>query len=571
MHGSRILKMLANLKVSMRLNLLIAVFAAGFIGSAVLAGNTLETVKINGSLYKGIAQGQELVADILPPPEYIIEPYLVVRQALDEEDPAKISALAAEFRKLHAEYSVRHEYWSGKLESGELKSALVVDAHRSAEAFLSVAESEVFPALLARDTAKARSAVAKSLAPTYAAHRAAIDKVVSLANASNKELEKNAQEVVSQRNALLAAIAIGVLLLAVVIGVAVARSITAPLSRATRFAAALAATGDTSERLREAGHDEVSELARAMDGLMDQLEEKSSAAQAIANGDLTLTVKSVSDRDRLGESFKKMVAQLQTLVSQIRASFGQVAGGAQEISDASQSLSQGATQQASSIEEISSSMTEMGAQSKSSADNAGQASQQVSSAREAAERGDREMKSMVAAMNDISGSSHQIARIIKTIDDIAFQTNLLALNAAVEAARAGAHGKGFAVVAEEVRSLAGRSAKAARETTELIEASAKKVEVGLAVAGSMAEAFAKILEGVTRATQLVGEIATASRDQAQGLGQIQQGLAQIDEVTQRNTAHAEETAAASEQLNSNAAQVQQLLSRFRTSDTGSSS
>ncbi|MFH1139511.1 MAG: methyl-accepting chemotaxis protein [Pseudomonadota bacterium] len=341
-----------------------------------------------------------------------------------------------------------------------------------------------------------------------------------------------------------------------------AGSIIRPLQKGVEFARAIR-LGDLSTRLRLPGRNEIAHLGNSLDDMADSLEAKSKMAEAIAGGDLTCEALLSSDRDVLGKALQTMVSSLNEVLSQVDEAVGQVASGAGQVSDSSQSLSQGATEQAASLEQITSSMTEVGSQTKTNAENAHQAASLTLAARAAAEKGDGQMAEMISAMTAITQSSREIGKIIKTIDDIAFQTNLLALNAAVEAARAGKHGKGFAVVAQEVRNLAARSAKAAQETADLIEGSVRKTDVGSQIVNQTAESLRRIVEGAAKAADLVGEIASASNEQALGIVQINQGLEQVEKVTQANTASAEQTASAAEQLSSQAAMLKQLLARFR--------
>lgn len=286
---------------------------------------------------------------------------------------------------------------------------------------------------------------------------------------------------------------------------------------------------------------------------------------AMANGDLTVHI----DGDYKGDNLKiknavnDSLSSLNEILGNVKHTVDEVTRASMQVSDTSQALSQGATEQAASLEEITSSMNQIGSQTKLNAENSGIANTLAGNARDAAEKGNAEMSQLTNAMTEINTSSNNISKIIKVIDDIAFQTNLLALNAAVEAARAGRHGKGFAVVAEEVRSLAARSAKAAKETSEMIEHSIKTVDRGNELVHQTGEALTEIHGQAIKVADIIAEITTSSNEQAQGISQINEGLNQIDRVTQTNTASAEESASAAEQLSGQASQLRELVDRFK--------
>jgi methyl-accepting chemotaxis protein len=237
----------------------------------------------------------------------------------------------------------------------------------------------------------------------------------------------------------------------------------------------------------------------------------------------------------------------------------QVAGAAGQVSTSSQSLAEGASEQAASLEETSASLEELSSMTKRNADSAQQAKQAAGTTRSAADTGARQMQAMQTAMQAITAASGDIAKILKTIDEIAFQTNILALNAAVEAARAGEAGAGFAVVAEEVRALAQRCAGAAKETAIKIDDSVAKSRQGALISAEVAQSFSEIQQGVRQLDTLVAEIATASGEQSQGIGQVAAAVSQMDQVTQANAAGAEETAAAAEELNAQAAVLKEAM------------
>ena len=253
---------------------------------------------------------------------------------------------------------------------------------------------------------------------------------------------------------------------------------------------------------------------------------------------------------------RHVVRPLKTAINGMTAGIDRVSAASAQVSSASHSLAEGTSEEAASLEETSSSLEEMASMTKLNADNAAQADNLVREANEVVSQANASMAELTTSMQAISTASEETSKIIKTIDEIAFQTNLLALNAAVEAARAGEAGAGFAVVADEVRNLAMRAAEAARDTAGLIEGTVKKVKNGEEIVARTDEAFSEVAKSAAKVGELVGEIAAASNEQAQGIEQVNKAVAEMDKVTQRAAATAEESASVSGDMN---AQAQEML------------
>ena len=285
----------------------------------------------------------------------------------------------------------------------------------------------------------------------------------------------------------------------------------------------------------------------------------------MSNSDFTSNISGVyhGDFKDLKDSLNLSLEEINEAFANVLKTARSVESGSHQVADSSTSLSQGATEQAASLEEMTSSMSEVASQTKRNAENANIAKSLATEARNSSDRGEQEMSQLMKAMDEINESSKNIAKIIKVIDEIAFQTNLLALNAAVEAARAGVHGQGFAVVAEEVRNLAARSAQAAKETAEMIEGSIKTVGRGSTLSQKTQEALNEIRTNASKVNDIITEIAVSSNEQAQGIAQINLGLNQIDKVTQQNTATAEESATSADELSSQSKKLMALISRFK--------
>ncbi|MFI3114691.1 MAG: methyl-accepting chemotaxis protein [Clostridia bacterium] len=319
--------------------------------------------------------------------------------------------------------------------------------------------------------------------------------------------------------------------------------------------------------------DELGELAESMRQMTKNISsyvgDIEHCMSLFAEGDLTFTpnVTPKGDFIRLATSVSGATDAVSATISQITVASDQVANGSDQLAAGAQALSQGSTEQASAVEELAATITNISEQVQQNAEDSVLANDRMIEVSTALTEGAKVMSQMIEAMNDISKSSADIAKIIKTIEDISFQTNLLALNAAVEAARAGAAGKGFSVVADEVRNLANKSSIASKDTADLIDSSLKAVERGVKLASATSENLLAVVNSTAEVTESINHISVSSTEQASAISQILIGIDQISSVVQTNSATAEESAAASEELSGQSSVLKNLVSHFRTGDS----
>jgi methyl-accepting chemotaxis protein len=514
----------ADLKIRTRFTLLLALFVVSFTIIGLWSFKTLSELKVNGPLYQHIVQSKDLTADILPPPNYIIESYLVTLQLAASQDPAEQNRLISGLKTLHKEYQDRHEYWKQQRLEEPLNGQFLKKSFEPAVAFYKTAFDELIPAIERFDQDRVH-AISARLKEHYTAHRREIDEVVRLAAERSKKDEEHAADRISSASWLM--LLILALSLGAAVGVAaiIIRSIMRPLNEALTIAQSVAA-GDLTQRIETTARDETGQLLRAL--------------------------------KEMNDSLAKIVNKVRGGTEAINDASGQIATGNLDLSSRTE-------EQASSLEETASSIEELTTTVRHNADNAVHANQLARTASEVAMKGGTVVSEVVNTMGSINDSAKKIVDIISVIDGIAFQTNILALNAAVEAARAGEQGRGFAVVAAEVRNLAQRSASAAKEIKLLISDSVEKVNVGAKLVDQAGSTMNEVVESVRRVTEIIGDIAAASREQTSGIEQVNSAITQMDQTTQQNAALVEQAATASESLQHQAAALSDLVRIFKIS------
>jgi methyl-accepting chemotaxis protein len=513
-----------------RFAILLCIFTLGFAFFGAWSFKTLNELQVNGPLFQRIVKNKDLVADVLPPPAYILESYLTAMQISTAPDAKHRDALAQTLARLRKDYNDAHDKWQSSGIGSELESKLLVQADGPAKAFYATVFDTLIPAAQKEDKAGVAGAL-QAAESAYEEHRKAIDEVVKQANALVAQDQEDARNRIQVASLLLGGILLVSMAASLGTAMLMVRSIVRPLREAV-LAAQTFASGDLSADIVSRGNHEFAQLLGAM---------------------------------------KHMQTNLVVLVGQVRTGSVTVELAASEISQGNSDLSARTESQASALEQTAASMEELSAQVRLNAENAHQANKLAISATSIAQRGGGVVAEVVDTMKGINHQSQKIAEIIGVIDGIAFQTNILALNAAVEAARAGEQGRGFAVVASEVRALAGRSADAAKEIKTLITASVQRVQQGAALVDQAGGTMQEIVQSIKRVSDIVGEITVASSEQAIGVSQVGEAVTQMDQATQQNSALVEEMAAAAMGLKRQANDLVASVAVFQLPQGGAAS
>ncbi len=493
---------------------------AGFI--ALVWSSTAE--RVEDSVYADVLTTKDLVADVLPPPLFIVEAWLLAHQAVLTQDPARLSALEAQWGQLEASFQAREQFWPSHLQDQDLKRLLLTEAVVSGRQFFELGRASLFALVRAGKRAEAEALLLGRLASLYADHQAAITHTVERAAVVEQQQRQTAAaKVVSLKWTLLGAGLVG-LVLALVFGLRIAAHLSARLDGLVRSLED-AATGDLRPRPADSARDEVTRVHEALRSTLARVAEALTGVQRVSAVVLTEST---------------------------------------ALTGTSQSLTAGVSEQAASSEETSATLEELTANSRQTADIAQKANALTEQSRAAVDSSQTVMRSTQEAMRTLAATSGQVQDIVGTVDEMAFQTNLLALNAAVEAARAGEAGRGFGVVAHEVRALAQRSAQAAKDIRRLLQGSADQVNGSTQLVDACSAELGRAGASVAEMASLMGRLASAANEQSAGISEISRASVSSDSVAQRTAGQAQALADAARRLGSSASHLSTLTARFET-------
>ncbi|MEY4720819.1 MAG: hypothetical protein RIQ46_544, partial [Pseudomonadota bacterium] len=553
------------------------VIIATLILAIAIASFSIHRIRFGGPLHADSEEMNTLNADILPPPLFIVEPFLAATLLADND-----GSVAEHLRNLDGQrkdYEARRDFWLQEDLEENLRRDLEA-VRKDGDHFWQVMEDQFIPAIKSGNRDRVE-AVHAELGQIFREHRAGVYTLVKDVAAHKQDVDDSVESTLTLTIVLLCGIAVVVLGMIQYGLFYLRRQALAPLGETAEIMTRMAG-GDLDAGRRDSHRgDEIGAMTKAIEVFRGAskaqreaeakqrqvVESLSSALDQLAHGDLTHSIEKplASEYEALRQSYNQTIARLGDLMRRVSESANSVSTGAGEIRAASDDLALRNEQQAASLEETAAAMNQVTGIVRDTAKGASDVQRSIAEAHREANEGGQVVRQAIEAMAAIERSSQEIGQIINVIDGIAFQTNLLALNAGVEAARAGDAGKGFAVVANEVRALAQRSADAAKDIKELITASTAQVSGGVGLVGDTGNLLEKIVTRVGEIAEAVTEIARSTENQSVNLQQVNSAVGDMDRMTQQNAAMVEESTAAARSLAEEARELTALVAQFRTS------
>ncbi len=557
-----------------------ALVALVLAGMMIVAAVGIAIIRVGGPLHASEERIADLTADILPPPEYVIEPFLEV--TLLERDPASLSERRARLRELEGEWRARLDHWADAGLEADLAAQMAGEVGRSASAFWSAVDRDFLPAVASGDAARRTRAYAQ-VASLYARHRAGVDRLVAATETARTAIYGRGQFWVVALSAMLGLLGCVLLALIALSVRYLLRTAFDPLAGTAQVMTGMAGGDLDLGRTHQHRDDEIGEMTRAIEVFRATAEEQRAAAghqravvEALreALGDLAqgnvarrIDAPLAPEYEALREAWNASLEPLGHLIGNVAEAAEAVSVGSQEIRAAADDLALRNERQASFVEDTAAALEQLVEIVRDTSGGTVEVGKAIGEAHDEAEQSRAVVTEAIAAMSEIETSAREIGKIIAVIDGISFQTNLLALNAGVEAARAGEAGKGFAVVANEVRALAQRSAEAAADIKQLISASTAHVGRGVQLVGQTGVGLDAIGVRVGQVNTRISAIAQSAELQAMAISKIHESVDELDRMTQQNAAMVEQSSAAARSLSDQSGQLVGMCARFRTGGT----